>query len=100
MKKIDAPTNESAPTKQVNFNASAAQRQRLLTAMQSMPEGITTIAAREVLDVIAPAPRIFELRHVYDLNIQTIWDTDSDVLGHSHRVARYVLFPGKWSEAV
>lgn len=78
-----------------------AQRTRLLEALRTAEiGGITTIHAREYLDVMAPAPRIFELRHIHDYNIQTIWVWDENAQGNRHRTARYILFPGSYKEAM
>lgn len=77
-----------------------AQRERLEAALrESGGDGVTTIRAREELDIMAPAPRIFELRHNEGKNIQTIWETDENAQGNKHRVARYVLLSGKWKSA-
>jgi len=54
--------------------------------------------ARHELDIVAPAPRIFELRHNYGYNIQTFWSVELNPGGGEHRVARYVLTPGKWRQ--
>ena len=45
---------------------------------------------------MAPAPRIFELRHAQGYNIQLIWDRDRTAQGKVHSCGRYILFPGKW----
>lgn len=95
----EAMTPERATTE--GFSTSIiAQRTRLLEALR-MAEigGITTIHARECLDVMSPAPRIFELRHIHDDNIQTIWVWDENAQGNRHRTARYILFPGSYKEA-
>jgi len=51
---------------------------------------ITTIYAREVLGIMAPAPRILELRAEGFL-IVTHWTTSKDITGTKHREAKYVL---------
>lgn len=77
-----------------------AQRTRLLDALQSSGvDGITTIQARHELNILAPAPRVFELRHDYGKNIKTVWTQGMTPEGYSHRIARYVLLPGKWKGA-
>lgn len=74
-----------------------AQRTRLLAYLQAVgSDGCTTIQARELLDIIAPAPRICELRHHSGYNIKTIWQVDVNAQGNKHRVARYLLMPGIW----
>lgn len=73
-----------------------AQRRRLLKALKEAgPKGITTIQAREDLDIMAPAPRIFELRHYFGHNIQTVDVYDENAQGNSHKCSRYVLLGGK-----
>ena len=71
-----------------------AQRQRLLKRLQE--KSCSTLEARHQLDILAVAPRIYELRHWYGWNIQTCWTTDSNPGGSTHRIARYYLLPGKW----
>lgn len=76
-------------------NSLNSQRERLLAKLREQP--VTTFEARTELDIVAPAPRIFELRHDGNYNIQTHWVDDiNPVAGGSHRIARYVLRPGKW----
>ena len=81
----------------INHSASA-QRQRILEHLQSHG-GATTIELRHELDVLAPAPRIFELRHNFDHNIITTWEHDGNPNGGVHFVARYVLMSGSFKEA-
>ncbi|MCP5019076.1 MAG: hypothetical protein GY938_27925 [Ketobacter sp.] len=102
MKKNKAPTNRRPPTKSnLNDTNLYAQRQRLLTALRKAgAAGITTIQARHELNILAPAPRIFELRHDYGHNIQTFRTTANTPEGRPHRVARYVLLNGKYKEAI
>lgn len=77
-------------------NSTAAQRQRVAEALRKSRGGCTTIELRRDYDVMMPAARIHELRWVYCLNIQTLWDLDTSESGNRHRVARYVLQPGVW----
>lgn len=87
------------PKKTPFSTASSQQRKRLLDALAERgPLGVTTIYAREELDVMAPAPRIFELRHNYGYNIQLIREPDTNAQGYTHICGRYVLMPGKWEE--
>ena len=72
-------------------NSTEAQRQRLLAALRRRP--VTTIEARRDLDIMAPAPRIFELRQ-RGFQIVTIWAHQATDCGREHRVARYVLIKG------
>lgn len=69
-------------------NSAAAQRQRILAWLQSAP--LTTLQARQHLDILHPAARVMELRRLgYD--IETIWVEDLSQAGKFHRVARYIL---------
>ncbi len=70
-----------------------AQLARLLKALMENPQGITTIQAREELNVMAPAARIYELRHNYGYRIETIYTFTEDAQGNKHRNARYILLP-------
>lgn len=73
---------------------SAAQRNRLLTALRKGP--VTTLQARAELDVLHPAGRVQELRHKGGFNIVTQWHSEETIPGHRHRVAMYILCPGQW----
>lgn len=72
----------------------AAQRERLLRALSIAP--VSTIEARNLLNILAPAPRVHELRHDQGFNIVTNWITTINSEGYEHRVAEYVLLAGKW----
>ncbi len=72
-------------------NSTEAQRQRLLASLRRSP--VTTIEARRDLDIMAPAPRIFELRQ-RGFQIVTIWAHQVTDCGRKHLVARYVLSKG------
>jgi hypothetical protein len=63
------------------------QRARLLLWLQTSP--LTTIQARQELDIMHPAARIQELREAGH-NIITNWIA-SDTGKAKHRIARYVL---------
>ncbi len=95
MKKKTSPTMKPGQPIDAHHNSTAAQRDRLEEALRAGP--VSTIRARKELDILAPAPRVFELRHDYGLNIQTHWKTEPTSCGKNHRVAEYVLFPGKWN---
>jgi hypothetical protein len=75
-------------------NTLEAQRSRLLKRLKNKP--CSTVEARHELDILGVAPRVYELRHQYGFNIQTQWIKDHNPGGGHHRVARYVLLPGKW----
>ncbi|ARU27755.1 helix-turn-helix domain-containing protein [Cellvibrio sp. PSBB006] len=72
-------------------NASAnAQRKRLLEALKSLG-AVNTLYARDRLNIMAPAPRVKELREQGHL-IHTDRISITDQNGFLHRnVARYVL---------
>jgi hypothetical protein len=77
-------------------NESSAQRLRLLKRLQERP--CSTIDARHELDILAVAPRIYELRHWYGYNILTFYTTADNPGGCTHKVANYVLLPGQYKE--
>ena len=78
------------------MKAHSTDAQRLLEQLRVGP--CTTIYARHELDIISPAPRIFELRHHYGHNIQTFWSTELNPGGERHRVANYILLSGFYGE--
>lgn len=90
-KKSPAPNNKklSLNKKPAHSNTASAQRVRLLTALRKGP--VSTIKARHELDIIAPAPRVYELRHIDGMRIITHWRTETTPEGFTHRVAEYVL---------
>lgn len=91
MKKRKA--TEAATKRQSDYNTtdSAEQQQRTLAALQQAgPDGVTTIQARDELNVMHPAARIQELRDAGH-QIETIWTASTNTQGHVHRNARYVL---------
>ncbi len=75
-------------------NSVQSQRERLLAWLQKRP--ITTIEARHNLDILGVAPRIYELRHEFGHNIKTHWIDGDNPGGGRHRIAMYVLFPGRY----
>ncbi len=77
-------------------NSKTSQQQRLLTWLKD--RSITTTQAREQLDILGVAPRIYELRHEFDHNITTEWSTYTSGSGNKHKVARYVLQSGSFKE--
>jgi hypothetical protein len=90
--KKKSPTPDRKPSqdsKHSHSNTVSAQRARLLAALKHGP--VSTIKARHELDIIAPAPRVHELRHREGLKIITLWRTEATPEGCSHRVAEYVL---------
>lgn len=95
MEKKYARATEAATSAQDKTNitdtSSDAQRVRLLAALKIGP--VTTLEARQSLNVLHPAGRIQELRDL-GYQIVTHWQTDYTSEGHQHRVAKYVLLPG------
>lgn len=71
-----------------------AQRARLLERLQQKP--CTTLEARHELDILGVAPRVYELRHYHSFNIKKEWTSDYNPGGGRHRIARYILMPGKF----
>jgi len=80
-----APTT----TNKTKSTSAADQRQRILQRLRLAPA--TTIELRHELDVMAPAPRIFELRHNYGYEIHSIRVIDETKPGYKHSVAQYTL---------
>lgn len=73
----------------INDTSASAQRARLLNRLQAGP--IDTITARDELNIMAPAPRIKELREL-GFAIKTHRVTRVDEQGRKHRgVALYYL---------
>ncbi len=93
---MDKKTNPAAKQGQskTQSNSTADQRNRLEAEIRQHP--VSTIYAREELDILAPAARVWELRHNHGLNIQTHWKTEETASGKKHSVAEYVLFSGQW----
>lgn len=64
------------------------QQQSILARLRQGP--MTTLQARQELDVLHPAARVMELR-ARGHRIVTHWDYDTSGVGRQHRVARYAL---------
>lgn len=65
-----------------------AQRQAVLARLHCGP--MTTLQARQELDIMHPAARVMELRGLgFNIITHRAWE-ESDA-GQEHRVARYVL---------
>lgn len=79
-------------------NSGAAQRQRLLKRLQQGPA--TTIELRRELDILAPAPRVHELRHRFGYDIVLHWVDQATDCGKVHRVGLYELRPGEFQSAI
>jgi hypothetical protein len=67
----------------MSHNSNEAQRTRILEHLRR--ESLTTLQAREHLDIMHPAGRVQELRE-QGFNITTHWTYEA-----KHRVGRYVL---------
>ena len=87
MKQRALPHNASQPHA-VHRNTTAAQRARVLDFLRKRP--MSTLDAREQLDVLHPAARVMELRKAGH-DIATHWSRETTAEGGAHRVARYVL---------
>lgn len=70
--------------------SASAQRKRLLEALQTLG-AVNTLYARDRLNIMAPAPRIKELREQgHQIYTDRISITDRNGFAHGN-VARYVL---------
>ena len=67
------------------------QRTRLLARLKERGS-VSTIEARKELDILAPAPRILELRRDGH-NIPLFWQIEETQPGQKHRVGLYVYLP-------
>ncbi len=76
--------------------SSESQRERLLSWLRDKP--ITTLEARRELDILMPAARIYELRHLQGFNIHLTWIDAETLCGVKHRIGKYSLLAGKWRE--
>lgn len=83
------PQTALPDTTETKDTSSAAQRQRILERLRK--GSATTIQLRRDLDVIAPAQRIFELRHDQGCEINMRMVSDETKPGHKHTVALYSL---------
>lgn len=68
----------------------AAQRTRILTAMQEHGS-VTTFEAIRFLDCYDPRPRIWELRHLFGHKIKTHMRAEPTESGELHRIGVYIL---------
>jgi hypothetical protein len=93
------PVNENKrgiikTNQQADFNTAESQCKRLIKRLRKGAS--TTVELRHQEDILGVGPRIYDLRHKHGYNIQTFWSIDHNPGGGKHRVARYVLQPGKW----
>lgn len=92
MKKRATPNNEVARPKtqtKYNFNSAKSQRARLLNYLRNY-QSVSTIEAREKLDVMHPAARIMELINQGHV-IHMIRNVEPTAFGGKHRFGRYYL---------
>jgi hypothetical protein len=68
------------------------QRQRLLDYLKQHGS-ISTVQARRDLDIMMPAARVFELRHLHGETIPLFWQVEETRPGHKHRIGLYVYIP-------
>ncbi|WP_137820944.1 helix-turn-helix domain-containing protein [Pseudomonas sp. D(2018)] len=88
MKKTTSPEEERSPSHGHDTSA-AAQRVRLLERLRLGP--VDTITARRELNIMAPAPRVKELREAgYPIHTHLIRLNDDQGRPH-RRVAQYYL---------
>ena len=86
-----APGDEPGAGNNIHLSdtTTLAQRQRILDHLQKVGP-LTTLEARECLNIMHPGGRIAELRRKGH-KIPKIWCIDHSVGGFPHRVARYFL---------
>ena len=94
---VKKPTYDNSTPPTSYSKATIPQRQRLLNHLIEH-QSITTLEARHKLDIMHPAGLKKELRDKEGFNIVTRWRTDKTPEGKEHRVAEYVLLPGKHFE--
>ena len=75
-------------------NSVENQRLEILNWLEQN-KSLTTFEARTNLGIMHPGGRIFELRK-QGYQIITHWSIEHDSLNKPHRVARYILLPGKY----
>lgn len=79
----------------LNDTTVTSQQQRLLVWLKE--KSISTLVARQALNIMMPAARVHELRHKFHHNIVRDWIVDFDAAGRPHRVGRYCLLSGTWN---
>lgn len=80
--------NDSTTSAVSNENSAIAQRTRLLAALKK--GSVTTLAARQSLDIVHPGARICELRQAgHQIGTVRVWE--ETVSGKRHLVGRYFL---------
>ena len=90
-KGVSAPIAYKNTQNDTTNNTSHNQRLRLLDYLKAYGT-ITTLQARSELDILAPAARIFELRHKYGFCIIKVDIVDYTEAKRKHTgIAKYVL---------
>jgi hypothetical protein len=74
--------------RQSHYNSKSAQQHRILKALLRQP--LTTIEAREKLDILHPCGRVLELRR-QGWPIITVWVSFPTDCGRLHRVGKYIM---------
>ena len=69
-------------------NDADTQAKRLLIALKTLGS-ITTLEARQHLDILALAARIFHLRNMEGHEIPLTWEHIFTEVGEKHRIGRY-----------
>jgi hypothetical protein len=78
--------------KKAKLTSTEAQPQRMVRTRQfAKTYGASTFRVLEGLDIISPAKIVNLLRHAHSCVINTERRNDVDALGHTHKVAYYVL---------
>ncbi len=91
MKNRKAARTDGQSAKRLHSNSAEIQRKIISQALARVgAQGITTIEARERLDIMHPAARVRELR-ARNWDIATVWATTENAQVNRHRNARYVL---------
>ena len=97
-KGVSAPIAYKNTQNDSTNNTTHNQRLRLLGYLKTHGT-ITTLQARSELDILAPAARIFELRHYYGYRINKIDVDDYTEAQRKHTgIAKYVLVSEKANE--
>ncbi|MHB1292600.1 MAG: helix-turn-helix domain-containing protein [Sulfuricella sp.] len=86
-----ARAESKSDTNHHNGNSADSQRSRILEWFRTC-NTLTTLQARQQLDVMHPAARVQELKSL-GYRIDTVWTTDTTQEGKAHRVAKYVYQP-------
>ncbi len=86
-----AGSSNTVEKQRSHYTTAHSQRLQILEHLQR-GNSLTTQQSRLELDILSPAPRVFELRKMGH-KIITYWDIYEGGKGE-HRIARYVLLAG------